>query len=210
MEKTITNLETQKKNPNRINVFLDDEFAFGISRFIGMSLKLGEKIKESVIENLLENDVREKALQKALRFINYRSRSAFEVKEKLKGLGFESDVIDSILNELIEKKYLNDREFAENWVASRCYSKPRSQKMIQYELRKKAIPELIIQSTLDSMPGDEELAIKLGKKYLHRFMMLNGKEFSKKMTGILARRAFSFSVIHTAIKKLIIIRNELG
>jgi regulatory protein len=210
MEKTITNLETQKKNPNRVNVFLDDEFAFGISRFVGLDLKLGEKIDDSMVEKLLENDGREKALQKALRFINYRSRTSFEVKEKLIGLGFENDIVDSILNELIEKKYINDREFAENWVSSRCHSKPRSHRMVQYELRKKSIPEAFIQEALNSMPNDDELAIALGKKNLHRFAGLDEKIFTKKMTGILARRAFSFSVVHDAIIKLNILRNESG
>jgi regulatory protein len=209
MEKTITNLETQKKNPNRINVYLDDEFAFGVSRFVGLGLKLGEKIDDSKVENLLESDVREKALQKAMRFINYRSRTAFEVKIKLIGLGFDNDLVDSILSELIEKEYINDREFAENWVSSRCYSKPRSHRMVQYELRKKSIAEPFIQEALESMPSDEELAIKLGKKYLNRFLKLDDKEYSKKMTGILARRAFPFSVVHAAIIKLKILRNEL-
>ena len=210
MEKTITNLETQKKNPNRINVFLDDEFAFGISRFAGLDLKLGEKIDDSKIEEILEIDIREKAYQKALRFINYRSRTAFEVRNKLTTLGFENDVVESILSELIEKEYINDREFAENWVSSRCHSKPRSRRMIQYELKKKSIPEEFIQKALNSMPNDDELAVTLGKKYLHRFKDLDEKQFTKKMTGILARRAFPFSVVHAAIIKLNKLREELS
>ncbi|MDO9546939.1 MAG: RecX family transcriptional regulator [Pelolinea sp.] len=210
MDKTITNLETQKNDPNRINVYLDDEFAFGISRFVGVSLKQGEKINESVIANLLDKDSKEKALQRALRFINYRPRTIYEVKEKLGELGFEEDVVESVLDELIEKRYLNDREFAENWVASRCQSKPRSHKMFHYELKKKSIPEPVIQAALESIPDDEELALQLGKKYLRRFVNLDENDFSKKMTGILARRAFPFSIVKTAIIELKKIRNELG
>ena len=210
MDKTITNLEPQKNDPNRVNVYLDDKFAFGISRFVGGSLKSGEKINESVVANLLEKDIREKALQKALHYINYQPRTAFEVTEKLIKLGFEVDVVESILNELIEKKYVNDREFAENWVTSRCRSKPRSHKMIHYELKKKSIPDPIIQEALGSLPDDEELAIELGKKYLRRYAKLDENDFSKKMTGILARRAFPFSIVNSTINKLIKIRNGIG
>jgi len=208
MEKTITGLELQNKNPNRLNVYLNHEFAFGISRFVGAWLKQGEKLDELSINQLLENDTREKAFQKALQFINYRPRYIHEVKEKLKELGFGRSVIDNVVNELIRKNYLNDCEYSENWIASRVRSKPRSQGMLRFELRKKLIPESIIEETLKSAPENDELALRLGKKYLRRFANLDEKEFTKKMTGVLARRAFPFSVIETALIELKNIRNK--
>ena len=54
MEKTITGLELQNKNPNRLNVYLNHEFAFGISRFVGAWFKQGEKLDELSINQLLE------------------------------------------------------------------------------------------------------------------------------------------------------------
>ena len=208
MEKTITNLEIQKKNANRVNVYLDHEFAFGISRFVGTRLKQGEKLDEFSIIQLLEKDTREKAFQKALKFLNYRPRSVHEVKQKMEELGFGESVIDAVVNELLTKNYLNDREFAENWISSRVQSKPRSQKMIRYELLKKLIPEDIIEEALEAAPNNYELALCLGEKYLRRFAHIKEKEFIKKMTGVLARRAFSFSEIKTVLKELIIIREE--
>jgi len=112
------------------------------------------------------------------------------------------------VNELLIKNYLNDREFAENWISSRVRSKPRSQKMIRYELLKKLIPEDVIEESLEAAPNDDELALCLGKKYLRRFAHIEEKKFIKKITGVLARRAFSFSVIKTVLKELIIIREE--
>ena len=208
MDKTITGLELQKKNPNRLNVYLDHEFAFGISRFVGAWLKQGEKLDELSINQLLEKDTREKALKKALRFVNYQPRSVHEVKEKLEGLGFSGSVIDDVINELLRKNYINDCEYAENWIASRIKSNPRSQRMLRYELRKKLISESIIDEALKSAPENGELALRLGKKYLRRFACLNEKEFTKKMTGVLARRAFPFSVIKSALTELKNIRNE--
>jgi len=208
MEKTITALELQKKNQNRINVYLDNEFAFGISRFVGAWLEQGEKLNELSITQLLGKDTREKAFQKALRFINYRPRSVDEVKGKLEVLGFGEPVTDAVVNELLKKKYLDDYEYSENWIASRVRSKPRSQRMLRFELRKKHISESIIEEALKSAPSNNELALRLGKKYLHRFAYLNEKEFTKKMTGVLARRAFSFSVIKPALIELKNIREE--
>ncbi|MHC1591942.1 MAG: RecX family transcriptional regulator [Candidatus Helarchaeales archaeon] len=208
MEKIITSLEVQKKNANRINVYLDHEFAFGISRIVGTRLKQGEKLDESSITQLLEKDTREKAFQKALNYLSYRPRSVQEVKQKIEELGFCESVIKTVVSELLTKNYLNDREFAENWISSRVRSKPRSQKMIRFELRKKFIPEDVIEEALEIAPGNDELAFRLGKKYLRRFAHIDEKDFIKKMTGVLARRAFSFSEIKTVLKKLIINRDE--
>ena len=62
MEKVITTLETQENNPDRINVFLDGEFAFGISRYVGAWLSAGQKIDETKIKSLITADEKERAL----------------------------------------------------------------------------------------------------------------------------------------------------
>ena len=137
MEKIITELEPQKNNPERINVYLDDQFAFGISRFVGAWLKRGDKLEDAKIKELLDEDQREKALQRALRFIAYQPRSEKEVTDKLAAAGIEEAIIDAVMQELREKNYLNDQRFAESWIESRCASKPRSYRFYSYELKRK-------------------------------------------------------------------------
>jgi len=207
MEKTITGIETQKLNPNRLNVFLDNEFAFGVSRYVGAWLATGKKLTEEDVDQLTILDAREKAFQKALHFINYKPRTQHEVSEKLVELGFSASIIDDVISELNEKNYLNDRTYAEEWVDVRSRIKPRSQKMIAYELRMKNINTSIISEALKTAPPDEELAHRLGLKYLRRYKHLDDSTFEKKMRGIFARRAFSFSVIQQEIKELQKIRN---
>ena len=94
MEKTITALETQKKNPDRINVFLDGEFAFGVSRFVGAWLSTGQKIDETKIKSLISCDEKERALQSALRFIGYKQRTEAEVIKKLEKLKYSAEIIE--------------------------------------------------------------------------------------------------------------------
>jgi len=208
MEKKITGLEAQKNNPDRLNVFLDDEFAFGISRFVGAWLHVGDFLTEDEIAQMVSGDEREKAFQKALHFINYQARSANEVREKLEGLGFSEQIIEDVLSECLEKNYINDRQFAEDWIAARSLSKPRSQKMLGYELRKKQIDESVISRALESAPTDEEMAHALGQKYLPRFTHLDDTHFKQKMEGMLARRAFPFSVIKEEIRILLEMKNN--
>ncbi len=210
MEKIITALEPQKNNPERINVYIDYQFAFGISRFVGAWLKKGECLEDSRIQALLESDNHEKALQKALHFIAYQPRTEKEIRDKLTHSGFDESVIEAAMAELSEKGYLNDAHFAMNWVESRAASKPRSRRFYSYELKRKGISESIINQAIETAPEDGDLAYALGCKYLKRFAALDEAEFQKKMQGVLARRAFSYDIIKETINQLILKRKMEG
>ena len=50
--KKITALEVQKKNPNRVNVHLDGEFAFGLARITAVWLKVGDTLSDEKLAAL--------------------------------------------------------------------------------------------------------------------------------------------------------------
>jgi regulatory protein len=206
MEKKITALETQKNNPDRMNVYLDEKFAFGISRFVGAWLSVGQIIDEIKIKALIQDDDKERAFQSSLRYIAYKQRTETEVVKKLEKLEFSPEIIDNVMCDLREKRYVNDNEFADQWIEIRGDSKLCSKKFLEIELRNKGIPDDIVKAALEKAPDDIETAIKLGKKYINRFVTADDKDFRKKMTGILLRRAFSYSVVKDTINELIKLR----
>jgi regulatory protein len=208
MEKTITALETQKKHPDRINVFLDGEFAFGLSRYVGAWLSTGQKIDENKIKSLTSADEKERALQSAIRFIGYKQRTEADVTNKLRTLKFSPDIIDTIMAELKEKKYIDDKEFAIQWIELRGESKPRGRNLLLFELRKKGIPSEVIEAAMENVPDESKMALILGKKYLKRFSSLSDLDFKKKIAGVLSRRAFPYSIVKESIDALIRIRNN--
>ena len=203
MDKIITALEQQKNNPDRINVFIDGEFVFGISRFVGAWLKKGDVLDDARILQLQEQDTFEKAYQIALRYIAYHPRTEVEIRKKLEKSEFDLDVINQVVKVLGEKNYLNDEQFAKDWIDSRANSKPRSHKYFSYELRRKGVSDAAIGQALQDAPADSDLAYQLGSKYLGRYENLNETDFKKKMHGVLARRAFSYEIIRKTIEKLL-------
>jgi len=208
MEKTITALEVQKRSPDRINVFLDGEFAFGISRYVGAWLSVGKIIDEIKTKSLISADEKDKALLAAKRYIRYKQRTEAEVVKKLEQLKFPSEIITTIMIELRDKRYVDDKEFASQWIEVRGESKPRGKSLFQFELRKKGISADIFEAAIENIPDEYEMATRLGKKYLKRFSSINDNEFRKKLAGILSRRAFQYSVVKETLDELIRIRNE--
>ena len=69
MNHTITALTLQKRNRERVNVYLDGEYAFGLARIVAAWLVVGQELSDEKITQLRIEDEREVAYQRALRLI---------------------------------------------------------------------------------------------------------------------------------------------
>lgn len=202
MEKKITSLKVQKNDRSRINVYLDDTFAFGVSRIVGAWLHVGQMLDEQKITQLLDDDQKEKAYQKALQFIQYRFRSEKEIYEKLQASGFSNQLISEIIQRLKDDQLCGDMEFARLWVENRCSLRPRSHRMLRNELRHKGIDEAIIDKALTDTPNDYDLAKALAEKYVSRLHDYDWPEFQKRLSGYLMRKGFDYSVTREVVKEI--------
>jgi len=202
MQKTITALTIQKRNPNRVNIFLDGEFSFGIYIINAGHLKVGQIISQEIIDNLKKVDQIEDGFQKALKYISYKPRTKFEVVKKLKENDIDEDNISKVIETLVEKGYVNDFQFAKNWVENRSVYKPRSKKLISWELKNKQISEEIISEVTGEMMPEEKLAMLAAEKYARRLSGYEKEIFIRRLSGYLIRRGFSFSTVHTTVQTM--------
>ncbi len=88
MTMKITAIEPQQRNPQRVNVYLDGAFAFGLTRITAAWLQVGQEISEEKIASLQAEDANEIAYQKALHFLSYRPRSSREIRKTCSGAGY--------------------------------------------------------------------------------------------------------------------------
>ena len=202
MLKEITALRSQKNNPNRVNVFIDGSFSFGISRIVGAWLRVGQKISEKEINELIEKDLNEKAFQSALHFLSFRNRSEYEIRMNLSGKGFNEKRISEVIDHLKSLGYIDEEIFTREWVENRAASKPRGRRLLIYELKQKKVDNAKIEQALQSLPDEITLALKAVRKIIHRYENLEQDVFNKKVTGSLIRRGFDFEVIREVRKIL--------
>ena len=166
--RTITAIEVQKKNPNRVNIYLDDQFAFGLSRMNAAWLKIGLQLGEEKISALQQSDAREAALQKALLYLGYRSRSVDEVRKNLEKHEIPAEVIDETIARLERENLIGDANFAREWVENRSTFRPRGKRALSFELRRKGLSETVIRETLDGGIDEEALALKAARDYARK------------------------------------------
>jgi regulatory protein len=199
-EKRITALTVQKRNPDRVNVYLDGEFAFGLSRIVAAWLEHGRLLSQQEIEELVRKDTSEVAFQKAIKLLNYRPRTGHEIRQKLQQKGFEPGQIEQVMERLISANLIQDEKFAASWLESRNQFCPSSQRVLRYELRSKGIEDEIIEEALKGSAEDLELAQRAAQKMVRRLTNLDWQEFRKKLSAFLARRGFSYETVSQVVK----------
>lgn len=195
MDSTITAIRVQSKNPKRVNVFLDGEYAFSLEKILAARLSLGQMLTAEKIEKLKDQDNEEKAYLRALHFLSYRPRSITEVQERLTKAGFSENAIQNAVQRLIEAKLLGDHEFSRLWIENRTLSSPRSKRALEFELRKKGVDRETIQNALSDLDDETPLAKAAAEKYSRRLKTLPFDLFRKKLGGFLARRGFNYGII---------------
>ncbi|MCB9135216.1 MAG: RecX family transcriptional regulator [Anaerolineales bacterium] len=201
MANRITALQVQKKNAQRVNVFINDEFAFGLARIVAAWLKVGQELSDAKIAELKSQDQKEQALQRALHLISYRPRSEAEIRNHLEKYQIPEEITTTVIARLRETGMLNDQKFAETWIENRAAFRPRSKFALRLELAQKGIDETTIANTLATV-NDEAQAYEAGRKKARQLRDMDEKTFQQKLLGFLARRGFSYEVASPVVKKL--------
>ncbi len=199
--KKITKLEVQKNNNQRINVFLNDVFAFGLSRDTAAWLNVGQILSDEQINNLLSKERDNVIFAKAINYISIRPRSEYEIRQKLSQNGYEAQRIEKVISRLKDSNLLNDENFSAQWIENRNTFRPRSKRMMAAELRKKKVPENVIQHSLQNS-DDLQTAFELAEKYKRKLINCDWKTFRNKLGGYLARKGYDFETINQVTRQI--------
>jgi regulatory protein len=198
--KTITDLVVQKRDKDRVSVFLDGQFALGLPGAIAANLRVGQSLSPEEIEDLERKDQADKAKKIALRFVSYRPRSVYEVQTHLQRKSYEEEIIDQVVKYLKGLDLLDDVAFANYWVEQRETFRPRSRFALGQELRQKGISREVIETALEEI-DDTAAARRAVEKRVNRWAGLPEDVFKDKVAGYLQRRGFTYEVIREILEK---------
>lgn len=201
MDHTITALTAQKKNPQRINVFLDGEFAFGLQRIVAAWLSVGQPLSDEKIEQLKQEDQQEIAFQRALNLLSYRMHTEAEIVQKLQKHDIPDRNIELTIERLKKNGLLDDARFAEAWVENRKELHPRGRRALAFELKQRGVSPDIIEESLNQL-DEEEMAYQAALKRSQRYKEMDWGDFRLKLTRFLSQRGFNYDTISTVITRL--------
>ena len=202
---TITKIEFQEKKKDRRSIFLDGQFAFGVHEeiYVKYGLTTGAILTPEQIEAIQFDESKRSAKESALRFLEHRSRSEKEIRQKLTGYKYPGPVIDEIVQNLKESKLIDDEDFARRFAQDKILSSPMGARLLQQELWKKGIAEELIQRTIrEVLPELKqlELAEKIVKKKMKTLKNTDDRKKKQKLSEFLARKGFDWEIIWKAVK----------
>lgn len=197
----ITNIEIQKKDDKRANLYLDDKFYAGVSIELCMKhhLKKGMEIEKIFLDEIILEDEKGKALDKAIKYISSTIKTTKQIRDYLKKKGYNEFTIDFVIDKMLEYKYLDDIAYAKAYIST--YSNKYGKIKLITLLKSKGISENTITEVLENEDVKMENSIySTAKKYLKN-KEINSNTLMK-LNRFLYSRGYEYDEIKQCINKL--------
>ncbi len=194
---TITKIERQKKAKGRYSVFLDGEFAFGIfeDTLVKFGLRKGDSPDEKKIKEIREFDELAFGKKIAYDLLSYKQRSRKDILQRLKKKKISDMTAKNVVSLLEEQGYLNDENYANNYLGEKLKRKPMGKRLAAQKLFEKGIEKEIAQKIIaDNFDEENEtrLALELLKKYIKKIKNPDAAERKRKCFRYLMSRGFEY------------------
>lgn len=167
----------------------------------------GKVFQSGDLDALRHADVRQRATEAAVRHLGMRPRSTHEIRDYLHRKGYSPETVETAIDRLTERGYLDDLAFARWWAENRAQFQPRGPHLIRQELRRKGVTSATIDETLaeqaETVDTDAQ-ALALARNKL-RTLHKNGLEpdvITRRLSGLLARRGYGYDIVRTVLKTL--------
>jgi regulatory protein len=149
------------------------------------------------LERLSQESMLLQAIGTALRYLNARQRSVDEVRRRLQRANIDDEIAENAICVLLNKGYLNDREFALEFTRHLSEYKNYSKKRIHYELRRKGIDRSLIEECLS--PFNEKIETQKARKLIEK-KFPDPKADLFRAKNYLRRNGFDADVIEEALR----------
>ncbi|MBE7030310.1 MAG: hypothetical protein E7409_02650 [Ruminococcaceae bacterium] len=198
----ITDVQAQKRNPQRVSVYVDNAYAFSLdgTDFVRMGLKIGKALTEQEIRTcLLESDL-SKARAKALDILSRRMICERELRRKLAEKGHDQMIIDVAMDELTALGYIDDYAYAVQFIENARICKSQGMRRIRYDLAQKGVDGEVIRQAAEQFqpPTGEEIAELIQNRYGDED--LTDRKIRDKITRYLAGKGYDFSQISEGLR----------
>ena len=202
----ITKIEAQKKNTDRVNIYINDEFFMSVFTELvyTFNLKKGMEINKENLKTLLDDDMYIKAKNKALNILSKADQSEKKIKEKLSS-EFEEHTIEKVLDFLRNNKFIDDKLLAQKIVNTNLNLNKCGKNRIKQNLYNKGLDESAINEAMSDIDSDAEFdnAMYLAKKRYERVKNEDKRKVYQKLSQHLAYKGFNYDIIKRVLNKLL-------
>lgn len=205
---TITRLAQQKRHPERVSVFINGDFAFGLHMDLVLEhgLYKGLDLDVPTQFEIIAADRARAANEVALTYLSYKARTEQEVRRKLARKDFDDAVADRTIARLHELGYLDDSAYARSYVEGRFQNKGYGPQRLRRDLQKRGVAARHIDAALEDVLQDDEVLDAARKHAEKRWRRLarepDAYKRRQKLTDYLLRRGFAYETIRRVVEEI--------
>jgi len=203
-------LRAVKKGNSDVKIELDngDVLYLSYEIFFKSGLRKNDEISSDRFSLLVEENKLFHIKQKAYRLLSRRIHSEFELRQKLSQKEYSRYLIDRVIDELSDKKYLNDYEFANQFADENIKNKLWGEKKLIAELYKKGINKRIISDVVldkfsegNNLDNADQLATKKFKQLAYK--NLDRQKLMQKIITFLLGKGYDFETAKRAAENVL-------
>lgn len=182
----------QLKNKKRLSIFNGEEYLFSISEYTFAKNNLYDGMEISSLDEFMTKCQIGENFNYCLNILSKKSYTKKEIFDKLIKRECSDNTANAIINELLEKKFISDTDYRDDFIKSRQANKKHGFMKIRQDLYKKGIK-------LELDDYDKEAELENLDIIIREY--LNKKMEDKKIIARLLGKGYKFSDIINAIKK---------
>lgn len=203
----ITKIEIGKRNKERVNIYIDDEFAFSLSAEIVYKENLAPKqvIEVEKLTRLAREDEFMKCKSSALKIVERSYRTEKEIFNKLITKEYSKESINRTIEFLREYNLINDRNYVKMYVKDKLKSQGKNK--IKYNLKRKGISDELIIEELSKIDDEDSKngAIILAQKKYNELKRRESDQYklSQKLYRFLISKGYNYDLASDVMKEVI-------
>lgn len=203
----ITKVEVQKNNKKRVNIYVNENFAFACDMELVYRYNL-EKDVEIKIEDIREVLIEEEYIScknYTLRILERGYKTEKEIEKKLIEREYSQKTISRVQDFLKEYNFIDDRRYTSMYVKDKIKNEGRNK--IKYKLMQKGVAEETIAKTINNVNEEDEYEGALAlceKKY--RILIkreTDSRLIKQKIFRFMASKGYDFDLINRIIRKVV-------
>jgi len=196
----ITAVKQQVKRADRYSIYIDGAYSFALSEteLLKQGLRNGQEITADELAVIQDDSVKDKARYQALGQLSRRMRSEWELRDYLKRKEYAPEIIDQTIVWLADYGYVDDKKFADAWVANRRLLKATSSRRLRQELRQKRVADECIDQALADDETDEKQVLR---GLIERKQKQTKYQDKLKLMQYLSRQGYNYDDIKSVLEE---------
>lgn len=188
--------EVVSLDKRRSKVLCEEGFVFALYKgeIRKYNIQAEMDLSDACYREIQETILCKRARERALYLLKNSDKTEAQIRRKLREGYYPDEVIDDVLEFLRQYHFTDDHRYGQQYISS--YGSKKSRRCIAFDLQKKGLDREVIQELLEESELDEEEQIR---RFLQKKHYVRGETTPKeyqKLTAALARKGFSYDMIH--------------